>query len=199
MPGEPGKKRARAFLAEARFCKPRRRPKRVQAEACEEDRVLWNAEWAERIGEEGVWVREDGFDHCAVRRSVAPKAFAGALEVAPQHDGGAVIERVCDGSARLYPLESVLFERKGAEEGRKDSERVHGGTDVVLEAGKGEFGCARAAADFVGGLEDADRRAFACESDGSGQAWKITAVPWACTRQRVSPSASTSVMTRAEP
>jgi hypothetical protein len=60
---------------------------------------------------------------------------------------------VRDRSRRLDPRESVLAERKLAQERRADPERMDRRADVVVEAGEGQLGGARSPAGGAGGLE----------------------------------------------
>ena len=58
------------------------------------------------------------------------------LEGALQHRRLAAVERVGKRDVRVYPFQTVFFQRKRAEEGRSVSQRVDRGAEIVDEAGK---------------------------------------------------------------
>ena len=70
---------------------------------------------------------------------------------------------------RVDPLETVTLETEGAEEWRAEAEGVHGGAEVMVEAGEGEVRRAAATADGRLGLIDIDLETSLGEDDGGGE------------------------------
>ena len=69
----------------------------------------------------------------------------------------------------MNPLQAVLAERQRPEERRRDRHRMYGGADVVDEAGKGQRGGTRSAADDVGAFNDQHPTTFPRNRDCRGQ------------------------------
>ena len=65
----------------------------------------------------------------------------------------------------MYQLQAMLSKRQAAQERRGQRKRVHGGADVVHEAGQCQLLGAAAAAHRVRSLEDCHRRAGLGERD----------------------------------
>ena len=94
---------------------------------------------------------------------------AGLVERADQDPRRTVVQGVREVDLGVPPDEAVLGQRERGQERRRDGERVHGGADVVQEAGQGQLRGAGAAADRVLALEHRDRPARLRERDRGGQ------------------------------
>ncbi len=130
-----------------------RREGRAQSEARHLDRVSRNPQRCERVAEQAVRIPEERLDQPTVVPSVGAEGARGLVEGAIDHDRFAVVERMGDGGRGHHPLEAMLLERQRSEEGRKDPHRMHGGADVVREAGQRQLAAAHSAADLVGSFE----------------------------------------------
>jgi hypothetical protein len=80
-----------------------------------------------------------------------------------------VVERMRELDRRVDPLEPVLGEGQGPEEGRCDAGRVKGRADVVDEARQRQLGRARSPAEGVRSLPDENPLARPCELDRRGE------------------------------
>lgn len=89
----------------------------------------------------------------------------GESEVAVKGYGGAVVKWVGQRCGRVDPFEAIVFEGQGREEGRAYSHGMDCGTEVVMEAGEGEFHRAGCAADGRLGFKDFDVEAGLGEDD----------------------------------
>ncbi len=85
-------------------------------------------------------------------------------------NGGAVVEWVGDGDGRFDPAQTVRGEGKAANERAGDAEGVAGGTEIVMEAGEGDFGGGTGAADGGVALVDRDSDSALRERDGGSEA-----------------------------
>src|SRR5215469_15612395 len=116
------------------------------------------------------------FDHCRhyspVDGAVAAQAFAGPGEGSFENCRASVFERMGQWNRRLNPFQTASGKRKRLESRRTRGKRMNGGTDVVKESGKREFGRARSAADERLGLEDRRGKTSLREHDrGSKAIW----------------------------
>src|SRR5258706_15941387 len=112
------------------------------------------AERTEEIGEQLVRLLQKRCEEPSIGGAVLAQAAGGVVERAFEDYRRLVVERVGDRGAWANPAQAVRLEVEGAEEGREDAHRVAAGADVVHEAGEGERGAARAAADLLLALED---------------------------------------------
>ena len=103
-------------------------------------------------------------------RPSSPRAAFGCSEIALQDDGGAVVEWVGERRGRVDPLEAVVREGQGSEEGRAGGHGMDCGAEVVVEAGEGEIHGADRAAEGGFGFEELDLEAGLREHDGGGKA-----------------------------
>src|SRR5215467_2342673 len=114
------------------------------------------------------------FDHCRhyspVDGAVAAQAFAGPGEGSFENRRTSVFERMSQWNLRLNPFQTVPGKRKRFECRGTRGKRMNGGTDVVKESGKRDFGRARSAANDRSGLEDCRWKSGLRQHDCCGQA-----------------------------
>jgi hypothetical protein len=138
-----GKERTGRLGVETRLGESARRAEAEQPEASEQQRAAQQIEsrpdeWSEQL---------------PVRVSVASERRLCLCKRPPQEDGSAVIERVCERRRRFDPID---IEWKRAEKGRDGGAGMDRRADVVAEPGQRQLGGARAAADRLLRLDDAD-------------------------------------------
>ncbi len=165
MRGVAGEQRTGALTREGRAREPRRRAKRLQTEAAHVHWVPRHLRAGKRSFDQLVGRCDERAQQTAPCLAVGAEAGRGVLERALEHDRRAVVERVREGRRRLDPLDPVLDERHGAEERRRDPERVDRRAGVVVEARERQLLGAHAAADGVPCLEHEHRAAGAREHD----------------------------------
>lgn len=80
-----------------------------------------------------------------------------------------MVERVGQGNLGVEPLEAVVGEGEGVEEGGGDAHGEGGGAEIVVEAGEGDLGGGAGSADLGIALVDGDADASAGEGDGGSE------------------------------
>src|SRR6185312_4312402 len=90
----------------------------------------------------------------------------GGFHILLKRERGAVVERMGERSIGLNVAQTVRCKRERAKEGRRDTQRVHRRSDVVVEAGKGDFSGSRRTANMVAALIDRDGDATLRQRDG---------------------------------
>ena len=97
--------------------------------------------------EEIVGPAHERREQAAVGALVGAEAARGQLDRALEHHRRAVVQRMGQRRRRVAQLEAVGGQRKRAQEGRGQGQRVHGRAGVVHVAGQGELGGAAASAE----------------------------------------------------
>jgi hypothetical protein len=69
----------------------------------------------------------------------------------------------------MNPFQTVVFERKLAEEGRAQTERVNRGADIMNKPGQGQLSRARPASEGIVRFYDKNRQAFLRKADSRGE------------------------------
>lgn len=94
----------------------------------------------------------------------------GIAEIALEHDGSAVIERMCEGRSWMNPFDSILLQGKLRKEWRPGGDGVDSRSEIMMKAGKRERQRARASADDGLRLVYIDSVAGFCQHNRSGEA-----------------------------
>jgi len=153
--------RARGALEAVRHAFGRGQP--GEPEPQHPERVARELDRRQRVAEEAVRIAADVRLHQAAVGAGVGLAQPGRrlLDGTAEQDRGLVVQRVRDRGLRVQPPQPVVGQRQLPEPRRADAHRVGAGADVVGEAGQGELGGARAAADLRVPFQDQDRRARA--------------------------------------
>src|ERR1700674_271405 len=125
---------------------------------------------AEDFGGENRPALDEWLHQAAPAFAVRPKNRFGVAEIARERYGGAVIERMRQGSGRVNPLQTVSLQRKRSKKRGARGERMNGGAEIVEEAGQGELECARGTARLRLCFEDVNAHAALREGDGGCEA-----------------------------
>ena len=108
------------------------------------------------------------FEDTAPGVAVGAQRLHGAAQIAFQHDGGAVVEWMCERRRRMNPFDSVLLKRQGRKKWRSDGHGVDGRSEVMEKAGESEWQGPRAAADCRLGFVYLNSITSLCEDDCGG-------------------------------
>src|SRR2546421_11439175 len=82
----------------------------------------------------GIPVLDRGSHKPFVGSSIRTKCGTGILYRAAQEYDHPIVKRVCQSYGRMYPLQSILLERKRTKEWRTITQRMNGRTHVVYKA-----------------------------------------------------------------
>ncbi len=142
--------RARAAFTEARLGQGAGGPNRIQSESRKgEGRARKMDGRTEHVVTQARPRFHQRLEQTAPRLSVGAEAGASCFQRAVENQRSAVIEWMRERRLRLDPLETIVRQRVLLKARRRDSQRVYGGADVMLESRQRQLGCARAPADQV--------------------------------------------------
>src|SRR5256714_14840482 len=120
--------------------------------------------------EDGDGIVRERRHELSIRGAVGAELLASRVERFFERRRRAVVERMRDRRRRVTPLQSMLRERKRAQEWRDDAHRMNRRAVVVRESGKRQLRASRAAAAGLIGLEKERRQSGAREHDGRRKA-----------------------------
>ena len=112
---------------------------------------------SEDFGEERGGPSGQRFQQSLIRGGVGAQACCSGLDGSLQDRRGAVVERMGQCKRWVDPLQTVLRERKRAEQRGEHRHRMNGRADIVSKSGKRQRFRARATADRFVRFEDDDR------------------------------------------
>ena len=167
--GQAGEQGAGALAAKQVARQAGGRADRVQSETRHQHGVVRQAERRQHVVAEARPGGGEGLHQLLPGGAVRAEIGGGGGQRALHHHRRAVVQRMSQRRIRLHPFQTVPGQRELLETRRAGGHRLNAGADVVNEAGEGEFGRARAAADPVGGLVHRHRAARARQQDGGGQ------------------------------
>ena len=123
----------------------------------------------EDVGEEDFVLCHQRAEETLPGPVVAAQARRRGAQRALQRQRASAIQGMGKRQGRLHPLEAVLRQWQGAQEGRGQRQRMHGRAEVVHEAGQRQCGGTQAAANFRLRLVDAHLQPRLRQRDGGGQ------------------------------
>ncbi len=106
-----------------------------EAEVRHGDRMPGPAYGFEHVMAKTIPVGQQRTVEAPVCGCIRPQLASGGPDVTLQHDGGAIIQWVREFCGRPDPPQAGLLQRQGGEEGRGHGHGVHGGPQIVPEAG----------------------------------------------------------------
>src|SRR5579871_30619 len=137
MSREPRKHRPRARIPEASRNRLRRE-ERVHSKTRHEPGMFWNrGKRSKYIGCKLVPALDKWLHQPAPGISVFPQSTLGGFEIPFQHNSRAAVERMSERSRGMNPFQAVILQRKGCEERRSGSQRIHRRSKIMHEAGQG--------------------------------------------------------------
>jgi hypothetical protein len=159
-----GEQGTRPLALEARAGKRPRRADPAEAEAGHGERVAGRAERAEELAEEGVGVANERGEEAAVGGLVVAQLARRPIDLPMEDYSRPVVEGVGEWDVGVNEIE-----RKLAQEGRGERQRVDGRAGVVHVARERQLGGAAPAPHRVLALEHGDAATRAGERDGGRQ------------------------------
>src|SRR5580693_1068649 len=88
------------------------------------------------------------FKEAAPAFAIGTQSVLRILQIALQHDGGAIVQRMRERSRRVNPFQAILLKWERRKKWRANAHRVNRRAKVMLKPGKRERKCARPTADF---------------------------------------------------
>ena len=155
--------RGRGFEAETSEEVGRQQP--LDAEKGELQGVLRKVERREEIRSEPRPAADQGIHQAPVGGRIRSKPHGGLFDSSIEPRSSPVREWMGELHLGMEPFQAVVLQRERLEKGGCDAKGMHGGTDVVQEAGEGEFFGPGPAADGIALLEEGHREPGSRQGD----------------------------------
>ena len=119
---------------------------------------------AEDFRSEGRPVFREWLHKAAPGFSILTECGLGVGQIAFEHDGRSIVERMGERRRAVDPVQSVICERKRAEKGRAHSKRVNGGAEIVkyLKTGSAYYAPSAAFTEMVEAILKDKKKILPC-------------------------------------